>query len=166
VLTLSAAESHYYNEAAIQRGADATAAAVKKGKGRLMPEGVTSASLIIIILVAAAVGAAAGGMLGPNFDPPVLAVISGFIATIVAVLVRNELINRLSGAGPSDFKIPLVVAVFAVVASLAGSLGGKEILDDVGGTHSPVWVGTIAGLASAILMSMLMITCYMEARRG
>jgi len=132
VLTLSAAESHYYNEAAIQRGADATAAAVKKGKGRLMPEGVTSASLIIIILVAAAVGAAAGGMLGPNFDPPVLAVISGFIATIVAVLVRNELINRLSGAGPNDFKIPLVVAVFAVVASLAGSLGGKEILDYVG----------------------------------
>jgi len=131
-----------------------------------MPEGVTSASLIIIILVAAAVGAAVGGMLGPNFDPPVLAVISGFIATVVAVLVRNELINRLSGAGPNDFKIPLVVAVFAVVASLAGSLGGKEILDDVGVTYSPVWVGTVAGLASAILMSMLMITYYMEVRHA
>ena len=131
-----------------------------------MPEGVTSASLIIIILVAAAVGAAVGGMLGPNFDPPVLSVISGFIATVVAVLVRNELINRLSGAGPNDFKIPLVVAVFAVVASLAGSLGGKEILDDVGGTYSPVWVGTVAGLASAILMSMLMITYYMEVRQA
>ena len=131
-----------------------------------MPEGVTSASLIIIILVAAAVGAAVGGMLGPNFDPPALAVISGFIATVVAVLARNELINRLSGAGPNDFKIPMVVAVFAVVASLAGSLGGKEILDNVGGTNSPVWVGTVAGLASALLMSMLMITYYMEVRRG
>ena len=130
-----------------------------------MPEGVTSARLIIIILVAAAVGAAVGGMLGSNFDPPVLAVISGFIATIVAVLVRNELINRLTGAGPNDFKIPMVVAVFAVVASLAGSLGGKEILDDVGGTYSPVWVGTVAGLASALLMSMLMITYYMEVQR-
>ena len=86
-----------------------------------MPEGVTSASLIVVILVAAAVGAAVGGMLGPNFDPPVLAVISGFIATIVAVFVRNELINRLSGAGPNDFKIPLVVAIFAIVASLAGT---------------------------------------------
>jgi ABC-type nitrate/sulfonate/bicarbonate transport system permease component len=82
------------------------------------------------------------------------------------VLVRNELINRLSGAGPNDFKIPMVVAVFAVVASLAGSLGGKEILDDVGGTYSPVWVGTVAGIASALLMSMLMITYYMEARRA
>jgi len=128
-----------------------------------MPEGVTSASLIVIILVAAAVGAAVGGMLGPNFDPPVLAVISGFIATIVAVLVRNELINRISGAGPNDFKIPMVVAVFAIIASLAGSLGGKELLDDFGGTYSPVWVGTVAGIGSALLMSMLMITYYMEA---
>ena len=131
-----------------------------------MPQGVTSASLIIIILVAAAVGAAVGGMLGPNFDPPVLAVISGFVATVVAVVVRNELVNRLSGAGPNDFKIPVVVAVFAVVASLAGSLAGKEILDDVGGYYSPVWVGTVAGIASALLMSMLMITYYMEVRRG
>lgn len=131
-----------------------------------MPEGVTSASLIIIILVAAAVGAAVGGMLGPNFDVVPLAIISGFIATVVAVLVRNELINRLSGAGPNDFKIPMVVAVFAVVASLAGSLAGKELLDDMGGSYSPVWVGTVAGLASALLMSMLMITYHMEVRRG
>ena len=131
-----------------------------------MPQGVTSASLIIIILVAAAVGAAVGGMLGANFDPAALAVISGFIATVVAVVVRNELINRLSGAGPNDFKIPMVVAVFAVVASLAGSLAGKEILDDVGGNYSPVWVGTVAGIASALLMSMLMITYHMEARKA
>ena len=131
-----------------------------------MPDGVTSASLIIIILVAAAVGAAVGGMLGPNFDPPVLAVISGLIATVVAVLVRNELINRLSGVGPNDSKIPMVVAVFAVVASLAGSLAGKEILDDVAGNYSPVWVGTVAGIASALLMSMLMITYHMEVRKG
>ena len=95
-----------------------------------------------------------------------LAVISGFIATIVAVFVRNELINRLSGAGPNDFKIPLVVAIFAIVASLAGSLAGKEFLDDMGGSYSPVWVGTVAGIASAILMSMLMITYYMEVRRA
>jgi hypothetical protein len=131
-----------------------------------MPDGVTSASLMIIILVAAAVGAAVGGMLGPNFDPAPLAVISGFVATVVAVLVRNELINRLSGVGPNDFKIPMVVAVFAVVASLAGSLAGKEILDDVAGNYSPVWVGTVAGIASALLMSMLMITYHMEARKA
>lgn len=131
-----------------------------------MPQGVTSASLIVIILVAAAVGAAVGGMLGPNFNPALLAVISGFIATVVAVFVRNELINRLTGAGPDDFKIPMVVAVFAIVASLAGSLASKEILDDAGGGFSPVWIGTVAGLASALLMSMLMITYYMEVRRA
>ncbi len=133
-----------------------------------MPQGVTSASLIIIILVAAAVGAVVGGVIGQNLDVVPLAIISGFVATVVAVVVRNELINRLSGAGPDDFRIPMVVAVYAVIASLAGSLAGKELLDDMGGTYSPVWVGTVAGLVSAILMSLLMITYYMypESRRA
>ena len=132
-----------------------------------MPQGVTSASLIIMILVAAAVGAGVGGILGQYDVPhPWLAVIAGFTGTIVAVVVRNELINRLSGAGPDDFRIPVVVAVFAVVASLAGSLGGKEILDDVGEGYSGVWVGTVSALVSAILMSMLMITYYMNPRPG
>ena len=133
-----------------------------------MPQGVTSASLIVIILVAAAVGALVGGVLGGSLDVVPLAIISGFVATVVAVVVRNELINRMSGAGPDDFRIPIVVAVFAVVASLAGSLAGKEILDNVAEASSPVWVGTVAGIASAILMSMLMITYHMypEPRRG
>ena len=130
-----------------------------------MPQGVTSASLMIMILVSAAVGAAAGGLLEQaGVDVVPLAIIAGFVATIVAVIVRNELINRLSGAGPDDFRIPMVVAVFTVVASLAGSLAGKEVLDDMGEVHSGVWVGTVAGLVSSILMSMLMITYYMNPR--
>lgn len=126
-----------------------------------MPQGVTSASLIVIILVAAAVGAVVGGVLGPYLDIVPLAVVSGFVATVVAVIVRNKLINRLSGAGPDDFRIPMVVAIYAVIGSLAGSLAGKEILDNMGGEYSPVWIGTVAGLMSAILMSLLMITYHM-----
>jgi hypothetical protein len=126
-----------------------------------MPQGVTSASLIVIILVASAVGAVVGGILDGKLDIVPLAIVSGFVATVVAVIVRNELINRFSGAGRDDFRIPVVVAVFAIVASLAGSLAGKEILDDMGGEYSTVWVGTIAGLFSALLMSMLMITYHM-----
>ncbi len=130
-----------------------------------MPQGVTSASLIIVILVAAAVGAAVGGMLErAGVDVVALAIISGFTATIVAVIVRNELINRMSGMGPDDFRIPMVVAVFAIVASLAGSLAGKEILDDMGEVHSGIWVGTVAGVVSSVIMSMLMITYYMNPR--
>ena len=137
-------------------------------RGIDMPQGVTSASLIVIILGAAAVGAVVGGVIGQSLDVVPLAIISGFVATVVAVIVRNELINRLSGAGPDDFRIPMVVAVFALIASLAGSLAGKEILDDMGGAYSPVWTGTVAGLVSAILMSLLMITYHMypEPRRA
>jgi hypothetical protein len=128
-----------------------------------MPQGATSASLIVVILVAAAVGAVTGGLLErAGMDVVPLAIAAGFAATIVSVLVRNELINRLSGAGPDDFRIPSVVAVFAIVASLAGSLAGKEILDDMGEIHSGVWVGTVAGVVSALLMSMLLITFYMN----
>lgn len=128
-----------------------------------MPQGVTSASLIITILVAAGVGAATGGILGTNtnLEMVLVALISGFAATIVAVIARNELLNRLIGAGPNDFRIPFVVLMFAAIASIAGSLAGKEVLDQVGGVWSPVWIGTVAGLASAILMALLMITYYM-----
>jgi hypothetical protein len=146
--------------AAVQRRAQSKF--ITKKWGTTMPQGVTSASLIVIILVASAVGAIVGGILGQfGLDVVPLAIVSGFIATIVAVVVRNELLNRLSGAGPDDFRIPMVVAVFAIIASLAGSLAGKEILDDVGGTYSAVWTGTVAGLVSAILMSLLMITYHM-----
>lgn len=133
-----------------------------------MPQGVTSASLIVIILVGAAVGAVVGGVLDHRIAIAPLAVISGFVATVVAVIVRNKLLNRFSGVGPDDFQIPMVVAVFAVIASIAGSLASKEILDQVGGDFSPVWMGTVAGLASAILMALLMITYHMypEPRRG
>jgi hypothetical protein len=132
-----------------------------------MPQGVTSASLIVIILVAAAVGAGVGGILGTTTLSPLgIALVSGFVATVAAVIVRNRLLNRLSGAGPDDTRIPMLVAVFAVIASVAGSLAAKELLDEAG-TFSAVWLGTVAGLTSAILMSFLMITYHMypEAQR-
>ena len=132
-----------------------------------MPQGVTSASLIVIILTAAAIGAIVGGIIGTSLDTAPLAIVSGFVATAVAVIVRNKLLNRFSGVGPDDFQIPMVVAVFAIIASIAGSLASKEMLDQVGGVWSPVWIGTLAGLASAILMALLMITYHMypEPRR-
>jgi uncharacterized membrane protein AbrB (regulator of aidB expression) len=126
-----------------------------------MPQGVTSASLIVIILVAAAVGAIVGGLLGTNLETAPLALVSGFVATIAAMIVRNKLLNRLTGVGPDDFRILGVVGLFAIIASIAGSLAAKEVLDQVGGEFSPVWIGTVAGLASAILMSLLMITYHM-----
>jgi hypothetical protein len=130
-----------------------------------VPQGVISASLIVMIVAAAIVGAGVGGMIGPNIEPAVLAVICGFVATLCAVLLRNQLLHRLSGAGPDSAKIPIVVAVFAMIASLAGSLGAKELLDRTMGDYSMVWLGTLAGLFSAILMSLLLITYLMPPEK-
>ena len=127
-----------------------------------MPQGVTSASLIVVILTGAAIGAVTGGIIGTSLTTAPLAVVSGFIATIVAVAVCNGLLNRFSGAGPDDTRIPMVVAVFSIIASIAGSLASKELLDQIGGEWSPVWIGTLAGLSSAILMALLMITYRMH----
>lgn len=125
------------------------------------PQGSTSASLIVMLLVAAAVGAIVGRLIGYSTNPAVLAMVAGFVATIAAVVVRNKLLNRVAGVGPDDFRIPMVV-VYSAIASIAGSLAGKELLDQAGGNFAPEWVGTVAGLGSAILMSFLMITYYMN----
>jgi hypothetical protein len=130
------------------------------------PQGDTSASLIVVLLVASAVGTIVGAVIGNGLNPALLSVVAGFVATVSAIVVRNNLLNRWTGVGPDDFKIPMVVAVFSIIASLAGSLAGKELLDQAGGNFSPEWIGTIAGLASAILMSFLMITYYTHPQPG
>ena len=126
------------------------------------PQGTTSASLLVMLLVAAAVGAIVGAVIGDRLNAAMLSVVAGFIATISAVIVRNNLVNRLTGVGPDDFKIPMVLLVYGLIASIAGSLAGKELLDQAGGNFSPEWFGTVAGLGSAILMSLLMIIYYMH----
>lgn len=128
-----------------------------------MPQGVTSASLIIVILVAAAVGAMVGGVLDQmGVDRTMLAIIAGFVAIIVAGIVRHVLVHNVWGAGPDVTRVPGVVIVFALVSSLAGSLAGHEILDDLHDFYSGIWVGTLAGMLSALIMAMLMITYYMS----
>ena len=128
-----------------------------------MPQGVTSASLMIVILVAAAVGAIVGGLLDQmGVDRTLLAIIAGFVATVAAGIARHVMIRVVWGAGPDVTRIPGVIIVFALVSSLAGSLAGHEILDDYHEFYSGIWVGTLAGLLSSLIMSMLVITYYMN----
>jgi hypothetical protein len=54
-----------------------------------------------------------------------------------------------------------VVLTFAVIASIAGSLAGHDVAT-LAGEASPVWMGTLAGLFSSLLMALLMITYYMN----
>ncbi len=113
-------------------------------------------------------GAGVGGILGNYLPAVAVALGAGFIATLVAALVRNALVNRFSGAGPDQGRIPGVVAVFGIIGAIAGSLAGKELLDQAGGAYSSVWLGTMAGLFSAVLVALLLVTyhTYPEPSRG
>ena len=53
----------------------------------------------------------------------------------------------------------MLVLVYSAVASLAGSSAAMEVAQQ-SGVAAPAWIGTLAGLFSAILMAMLMITYY------
>jgi hypothetical protein len=124
----------------------------------------TSANLLIVVLVGAVVGAVVGLALGGALTGFYLAVVAGFLGTIVAGVARNEIMKR-SGAGPDDSQIPNLVLIYSAVASLGGSSLADE-LARLGGMDSPVWLGTLAGLFSCILLAMLMITYYLNPETG
>lgn len=120
----------------------------------------TSASLLIVLLIGTAVGALVGLGLGTSVGGLTLAIIAGFLGTIVGAAVRNFILSRAAGMGPDDSRTPMAVIVFAAVASLAASAAALEVAQRSDLSGSPVWIGTLAGLFAAILMSMLMITYH------
>jgi len=119
----------------------------------------TSASLLIVLFVGTVVGAVTGLIVGGGFGALYLAILAGFLGAIAGVVVRNLIIAQGAGLGPDDSKTPVLVAVYAIIASLAGSLAAKEVLD-VSELTAPVGIGALAGLFSAVLLAMLMITYH------
>jgi hypothetical protein len=119
----------------------------------------TSASLLIVLFVGTVVGAVTGLVVGGSFGGDPLAILAGFLGAIAGVIVRNYIMVSGVGVGPDDSKTPFLVAVFAIIASLAGSLAAKEVLDWSELT-APVGLGALAGLFSAILLAFLMITYH------
>jgi len=124
----------------------------------------TSANLLIVILVGTIVGALTGLALGGTLTGLYLAVVAGFLGTIVAGIARNTVMRR-AGLGPDDSKIPTLVLIYSAVASLGGSAAADEITR-ASQMSQPVWLGTLAGLFSSILLAMLMITYYMNPDSG
>ena len=116
----------------------------------------TTASLLIVLIAGTAVGAIVGLALGGGID----ALLAGFLGSTIAVLVRNFILARGAGLGSDDSRTPVVVMVFASVASLgAGSLA-LEVAEHSGLGDSSVWIGTLAGLFASILLAMLMVTYH------
>jgi hypothetical protein len=123
--------------------------------------GSTSAGLIILILVAAAIGAITTIVLrDTGLGPRTIAVISGFVATIAASVARYKVVFLGAGSGPDDSQIPSLVLIYAAIASIAGSLAAHDINLTFEGDTATVLMGALAGLFSAILMAMLMITYH------
>jgi hypothetical protein len=127
--------------------------------------GSVSASLIIVIIVAAAIGAVIALILqGAGLSTRAIAIISGFIATIIAGVARYKILFLGAGRGPDESRIPSVVVTYAAIASVAGSLAAHDLYrymhEDVG----IAFLGALAGLLSAILMAMLMITYHTNSQ--
>jgi hypothetical protein len=125
------------------------------------PEGLVSASLVVVILVATVIGAVVGLLLG-EFLPPGsrwIAIPAGFIATVAASIARYKLIGVRRG-GVDEARIPAVLVVNAAIASVAGSLTAHDLMGYVGAQASPALLGALAGLLSAVLTALLMITYH------
>ena len=120
----------------------------------------TSASLLIVLVVGTAVGALTGLAVGTSLGALSVAILAGFLGTTIGAVVRNFILARGAGVGPDESRTPPLVIIYAVIASLAASAAAVELAQRSDLGDSRIWVGTLAGLIAAILMSMLMITYH------
>ena len=117
------------------------------------------------MVVAVVIGAVMGLLLGELFPPGsrFIAIPAGFIATVVAGTARYKLVAL--GARVDAARIPVVLVVCAAIASIAGSLAAHDLMGFVGAQTSPGLLGALAGLLSAMLTALLMITYHTNAGR-
>jgi hypothetical protein len=128
--------------------------------------GITSASLLVIVLVATAFGALTGVVLEGAVGPVALAILAGLIGTVTSGIVRNTfLVSAWDAAGVEDVGTPGVVVAYAAVASLAGSLSSVQLMSATAAPDWPVLTGALAGLLSAGLMGLLIVTYRMPPRK-
>ncbi len=126
--------------------------------------GVISTSIIILVLIATAIGALIGLALdGVLPGTRSLAITAGLAATIIASIARYKIVFLGAGKGVDESKVPGVLVVNAAIASIAGSLAAHDLAGLVASPPSSVLVGTFAGLLSAVLMALLMITYHTNA---
>ena len=122
----------------------------------------TSASLLIVLMVGTVVGVLTGIILGGGIEAWYLALLAGLLGSTMGAIARNLILARPAGsrAWPCDSKCPVVVILYAAVASLAASSLALEVADHSGLGDSPVLIGAMAGLFGSILLAMLMVTYY------
>jgi hypothetical protein len=87
----------------------------------------TSASLLIVLVIGIAVGALTGLGIGSSLGGLSVAIIAGFLGTVLGAVVRNFILARGAGVGPDDARTPMAVVVYAAIASLAASAAALEL---------------------------------------
>ncbi len=129
--------------------------------------GIISMSIVILVLIATGIGALVGLALGDSVtDTRTLAIAAGLIATVVASIARYKIVFLGAGVGVDETKVPMVLVVNAAIASIAGSLAAHDIARFIADPPSSVLLGTFAGLLSAVLMAMLMVTYHANPSPG
>jgi hypothetical protein len=81
--------------------------------------------------------------------------LAGFIATVVASIVRYRLVGLGARRRVDEAKVPTVLIVSTAVASIAGSLAAHDLMGSVG---ADTLLGAFAGLLRTVLVALLMIT--------
>lgn len=122
--------------------------------------GVTTVSLLVVLIVGTVIGALVGMVLGNSMPPDApLAILAGLAGTVAGAAGRNALIDQGIAVGEYEAALPTPILVFAVIASLVGSLAGLELALLL---HEPfpVWIGALAGLLSSILTGLLVIAYH------
>jgi len=119
----------------------------------------TSASLLIVLFIGTVVGALTGLVVGGSFGADYLAILAGFLGALVAAIVRDLIVAQGVGLGPDDSRTPVLVVVYAIIASLAAGLAAKEVAD-FSQITAPVGIGALAGLFSSFLLAMLLLTYH------
>ncbi|CAA2143785.1 hypothetical protein [Hyphomicrobium sp. ghe19] len=126
---------------------------------------ITTVSLLVVLGIGTAVGAFAGMVFGNAMDPnALLAVLSGLAGTLAAAVSRNALVELGFGVGEFEQALPTPVFIFAIIASIIGSLAGFEVAA-LSSALLPVYIGALAGLLSSILTALLVISYHMPGQK-
>lgn len=128
----------------------------------------SSVNLLIVLILCSVVGAFTGLVLGDLVGDLYLATIAGFLATVVAVAVRNIKIPQLVvifSALAIERPIPLRLIIYSVIASLIAGAAAVGVATETDLTSS-VLIASMGGLFAGILMAMQMMVYDMDRGKG
>jgi len=110
-----------------------------------------------MVLAGAVSGAIVGLVLGSLMaNQPVLAIICGFVAAILALIT-----GRLIVGGGAEFSGSSGVVLWnVIIASLIGGLAGHELSIDLREPPTSPLIGALSGVLASILIASFVITIF------